>query len=198
MSPLPIVPTTTRRPSGSWTSLLACTEPWATVVVTIPPVPKLGSSPAAAAASGAPSTSTSAPNGPRDAAILRCPTRASFERRSVRPAASPRSPLAARGRARARAPARCGRASSAPGGGAARARRRRAGAWLRRPRRLEVRVLAAGERGDLLRDAHAAPVVAAHRAELGVDLEVLVVQRAGALAVERQLELARPVERRTG
>src|SRR5262249_539381 len=48
------------------------------------------------------------------------------------------------------------------------------------------------------RDAHAAPVVAAHGAELGVDLEVLVVQRPGGLAVEGELELPWPVERRTG
>src|SRR5262249_10332326 len=71
-----------------------------------------------------------------------------------------------------------------------------AGAAHRLLLRLELGVLAAGERDDLLRDAHAAPVVAAHRTELGIDLEVLVVQRARSLAVERQLELLRPVERR--
>src|SRR5262245_51900250 len=68
----------------------------------------------------------------------------------------------------------------------------------RRPRRLERRVLAARERLDLLRDAHAAPVVPAHGAEVGVDLEVLVMERAGSLPVERELELPRPVECRAG
>src|SRR5262245_14688160 len=62
---------------------------------------------------------------------------------------------------------------------------------------LELGVLAAGECLDLLRDAHAAPVVPAHRAEVGVDLEVLVMQRTRRLAVEGELELAWPVERRT-
>src|SRR5438105_10205343 len=73
-----------------------------------------------------------------------------------------------------------------------------AGARLRAPVGLERRVLPARELLDLLRDAHAAPVVAAHRAEVGVDLEILVVQRARRLAVERELELPRPVERRAG
>jgi hypothetical protein len=40
--------------------------------------------------------------------------------------------------------------------------------------------------------------VAAHGAEVGVDLEVLVVERPRRLAVERELELPRPVERRAG
>src|SRR5207249_6517248 len=68
------------------------------------------------------------------------------------------------------------------------------GASHRLPLRLELRRLPARELLDLLRDAHAAPVMPAHRAEIRVDLEVLVVQRAGRLAVERELELARPVE----
>src|SRR5262245_52108385 len=74
------------------------------------------------------------------------------------------------------------------------------GADPRAPRRaalgLRSLVLAAREGLDLLRDAHAAPVVAAHGAEVSVDLEVLVVQRARRLAVEGELELAGPVERR--
>src|SRR5439155_503714 len=68
----------------------------------------------------------------------------------------------------------------------------------RLPLGLEVGRLPAGELLDLLRDAHAAPVVAAHRAEVGVDLQVLVVQRAGRLAVEGELELPGPVERGAG
>src|SRR4029077_5703098 len=59
---------------------------------------------------------------------------------------------------------------------------------------LDARVLAARDRLDLLRDAHAAPVVAAHGAEVGVDLEVLVVEGPRRLAVEGELELPRPVE----
>src|SRR5439155_20216866 len=73
-----------------------------------------------------------------------------------------------------------------------------AGAPHRAPRGLERGFLPARELLDLLRDAHAAPVVAAHGAEVGVDLEVLVVERARGLAVEGELELARPVERRAG
>src|SRR5262249_47331792 len=61
-----------------------------------------------------------------------------------------------------------------------------AGARQRAALRLEVGILAAGEGLDLLRDTHATPVVAAHRAEVGVDLEVLVVQSASGLAVERE------------
>src|SRR5205823_7516356 len=68
----------------------------------------------------------------------------------------------------------------------------------RLPLRLESGGLAARKLLDLLRDAHAAPVVAAHRAEVGVDLQVLVVQRAGRLAVEGELELPGPVERGAG
>src|SRR5439155_9596049 len=73
-----------------------------------------------------------------------------------------------------------------------------AGAPHRAPRGLERGFLPARELLDLLRDAHAAPVVAAHGAEVGVDLEVLVVERARGLAVEGELELSRPVERRAG
>src|SRR5207249_8691128 len=73
-----------------------------------------------------------------------------------------------------------------------------AGAPLRPALRLEARVLAARERLDLLRDAHAAPAVAAHGAEVGVDLEVLVVEGARRLAGEGELELPGPVERRAG
>src|SRR5207247_1364980 len=51
---------------------------------------------------------------------------------------------------------------------------------LRPSLRLEARVLAARERLDLLRDAHAAPVVAAQGADGGVDLQVPVVGRRGA------------------
>jgi hypothetical protein len=36
--------------------------------------------------------------------------------------------------------------------------------------------------------------VAAHRAEVGVDIEVLVVQRAGVVGVEGELEVLLPVE----
>src|SRR6266478_5011081 len=46
------------------------------------------------------------------------------------------------------------------------------------PLRLGSGVLAAREGLDLLGDPHAAPIVAAHRAEVGVDLEILVVQSA--------------------
>src|SRR5262249_43804618 len=73
-----------------------------------------------------------------------------------------------------------------------------AGTLLRAARGLELRVLAARERLDLLRDAHAAPVVAAHRAEVGVDVEVLVVEGPRRLAVKRELELPGPVERGAG
>jgi CheY-like chemotaxis protein len=49
------------------------------------------------------------------------------------------------------------------------------GAPLCHPLGLEVRILPARERLDLLRDAHPAPVVAAHGAELSVHLEVVDV-----------------------
>ena len=55
--------------------------------------------------------------------------------------------------------------------------------------------LAGGELLDLLADADAAPVVAAHRAEVGVDVEVLVVERARRVRVEGELEVALPVQR---
>src|SRR5262249_45856574 len=61
-------------------------------------------------------------------------------------------------------------------------------------RRLERRLLPTRELLDLLRDAHAAPVVTAHGAEIGVDLEVLVVKGTRRLAVEGELELPWPVE----
>ena len=51
-------------------------------------------------------------------------------------------------------------------------------------------VLAAVEVGDFLADAHAAPVVAAHGAEVGVDFQVLVVVGAGQVRVEAEVEVA--------
>ena len=55
-------------------------------------------------------------------------------------------------------------------------------------------VLARGELDDLLRDPHAAPVVAAHRAEVGVDVEVFVVIRPRGVGIEGELEVLLPVE----
>ena len=45
---------------------------------------------------------------------------------------------------------------------------------------------------------HAAPVVAAHRAEVGVDVEILVVVGPRGVGIERQLEVLLPVEGGTG
>ena len=53
---------------------------------------------------------------------------------------------------------------------------------------------AGGELLDLLGDADGAPVVAAHGAEVGVDIEVLVVVGAGGVLVEGELEVLVPVE----
>jgi len=68
--------------------------------------------------------------------------------------------------------------------------------------RLECRILAARELHDLFRDAHAAPVVPTHRAEVRVDLEVFVVQRPAAVSPSKassnclgQLRAARARER---
>ena len=60
---------------------------------------------------------------------------------------------------------------------------------------LVVLVLARDELRDLLADADRAPVVAAHRAEVGVDVEILVVVGAGGVGVEGELEVLLPVER---
>src|SRR5690606_16208527 len=54
--------------------------------------------------------------------------------------------------------------------------------------------LAGGEVLDLLGDADGAPVVAAHGAEVGVDVEVVVVVGAGGVFVEGELEVLLPVE----
>ena len=52
-------------------------------------------------------------------------------------------------------------------------------------------LLAAGEFHDLLGDADAAPVVAAHGAEVGVHVEVLVVEGAGGVGVSRRKDITR-------
>ena len=59
-----------------------------------------------------------------------------------------------------------------------------------------VRLLLAGrELLDLLGDPHAAPVVAAHGAEVRVHVQVLVVVGPGRVGIERELEVLLPVER---
>src|SRR5690606_3192626 len=50
---------------------------------------------------------------------------------------------------------------------------------------------------DLLADPHAAPVVPAHGAEVGVDVEVFVVVGTGGVFVVGEFEVLLPVEGRT-
>ena len=54
--------------------------------------------------------------------------------------------------------------------------------------------LAAGELLDLLGDPNAAPVVAAHGAEVGIDVEILVVIRPRGVGIEREIEVLLPVQ----
>jgi hypothetical protein len=56
-------------------------------------------------------------------------------------------------------------------------------------------VFAAVEVGDFLADSHAAPVVAAHGAEIGVDFQIFIVIGAGEIGIERQIEMLLPVQR---
>ena len=58
-------------------------------------------------------------------------------------------------------------------------------------------VIAREELGDLLRDSHAAPVVSAHGTEIGVNVEVFIVQGTGGVGIERELEVLFPVQGRT-
>ncbi len=55
-------------------------------------------------------------------------------------------------------------------------------------------VLAGQERIDLLRDPHTAPIVTAHGAEIGIDVQVLIVQGASRVRIEREFEVFFPVQ----
>jgi hypothetical protein len=57
---------------------------------------------------------------------------------------------------------------------------------------------AAGEVLDFFADADGAPVVAAHGAEVGVDVEVFIVVGAGGVGVEGEVEVLLPVESGAG
>src|SRR6185503_19915175 len=59
---------------------------------------------------------------------------------------------------------------------------------------LSVVGLAGHELVDLLGDADGAPVVAAHGAETGVDVQIFIVERPRELGVEPEVEMALPVE----
>ena len=54
--------------------------------------------------------------------------------------------------------------------------------------------LAAGKLLDLFGDAHAAPVVTTHGTEVGIHIEILVVECTGGIRIEGEIKVLLPVE----